>query len=69
MDVHVGRVDAAVTAVDDDTLLTPALLERIVAEVARRLADDRTRDERTHDETRLRSGVTPAPDPVRGWDR
>jgi hypothetical protein len=69
MDVHIGRVDATVHAVDDDALLTPDLLDRIAAEVRRRLAADRDRTARDDEETRLRAGVTPAPDPVRGWER
>jgi hypothetical protein len=47
MDVHIGELSAQVRAVDDRTLVSPEVLEVVVAEVLRRL-ESRQSSEAAH---------------------
>lgn len=47
MDVHIGELNAQVRAVDDRTLVSPEVLDVVVAEVLRRL-ESRQSSEAAH---------------------
>jgi hypothetical protein len=53
MDVHIGRLDAEVTAVDDRTLLSPEVLEAVVRAVLARLQREREAERRHADDVRV----------------
>jgi len=53
VDVHIGEVESEVRAVDDRSLLSPDVLERIVAATVARLDDMKASKERGRDDTQL----------------
>jgi hypothetical protein len=57
MELHIGRVDSEVRAVDDRSLLSPDVLDRVVAEVMRALDGRRAVEVRRTDDAALRSSV------------
>lgn len=57
MDVHIGQLDAEVRAVDDRTLVSPEVLDVVVAEVLRRLEARRASEASRRDESSLWGSV------------
>jgi hypothetical protein len=57
MDVHIGEISSQVRPVDDRTLLSPEVLERLVREVLAALDSNRSTEARRVDETQLWSSV------------
>lgn len=53
MDLHIGQVTAEVRAVDDRTLVSPEVIEVVVAEVLRRLESRQSSDAARRAETAL----------------
>jgi hypothetical protein len=53
MDVNIGEIVSTVHAVDDQTLLTPEAMERIVAAVLRAVRQDEQHRQRIQDERRI----------------
>lgn len=53
MDVHIGRLDTTVTAVDDQNLLSPDVLQAIVTAVVERLGREQRAAERHGDDTAM----------------
>jgi hypothetical protein len=53
MDVHIGEMETTVRAVDAGSLLSPDVLERIVASVVTRLDERTASDARARDDTAL----------------
>jgi hypothetical protein len=62
MDVHIGRLDAEVTAVDDRTLLSPEVLDVVVRTVLARLERETEADRRHADDVTMWPSVR-----SRGW--
>jgi hypothetical protein len=58
MNVEIGEVSSTVRTLDTEALLSPRMLERIVAAVADALADRAAHDQRVHAERRITEGVT-----------
>jgi hypothetical protein len=56
MDVRIQNVTGTVNAVGGDTLLSPAVLERIVAAVLDALGEQKLREQRLRADTRVISG-------------
>jgi len=56
MDVRVQNVTGNVTAIGSDALLTPAVLERIVAAVMAAMEEKRLRDHRAMRDTKVSAG-------------
>jgi hypothetical protein len=57
MDIDIGEVQSSVRAVDDKTLLTPHVLQRIVALVVREVELRDRHRRRVDDERRVSGGV------------
>ncbi len=57
MDVHIQEVVGTVRAVSDDSLLSPQLLERIVAAVLSCVDERQLRERRAKADTDVSSGV------------
>lgn len=57
MDVHVGRMETTVQAVDDRSSLTPELLEAVTAAVIRRLEAREASESARRDEAATWSSV------------
>ncbi|MCW3494212.1 hypothetical protein [Microbacterium sp. SSM24] len=57
MDVHIGELSAEVRAVDDRTLVSPEVLDAVVAEVLRRLDARRSTEEAHREERSLWASV------------
>jgi hypothetical protein len=53
MDVHIGRLDAEVTAVDDRTLLSPEVLDVVVRTIVARLEREMDADRRHADDVAM----------------
>jgi hypothetical protein len=58
MNVEISEVQSTVRAVDSGTLLSPRIIEQIVAAVARVLHDGQERDKRVDAERRITGGVS-----------
>ena len=58
MDVEIGEVTSTVRAMDSEALLSPRLIERIVAAVAAAIKDRDEHDKRVHAERRITGGVS-----------
>jgi hypothetical protein len=57
MDVHIGELSSTVRAVDEDSVLSPAVMERIVAMVLRAVEDAEAHRTRVEAERRLVHGA------------
>jgi hypothetical protein len=57
MQMHIRRVDSEIHAIDDRSLLSPDVLDRVVAEVMRAMDQRRAGDARRLDDAALRSSV------------
>ena len=57
MNVEIGEISSTVRAVDSDMLLSPRILERIVAAVADAIKDRDAHDKRAKAERRITGGV------------
>jgi hypothetical protein len=57
MDVHIGEVNSEVRPVDDRSLLSPDVLDRLLQEVMRSLDARRESDTRREDEAQLWGSV------------
>lgn len=58
MEVEIGEVSSTVRSVDGDALLSPRVLQRIVAAVTAALRDGGDRERRAHDERKITGGVS-----------
>jgi hypothetical protein len=58
MSVEIGEVSSTVRSVDADALLSPRMLDRIVAAVVRAMHDGGQREKRSQAERRITSGVS-----------
>ena len=58
MPVEIGEVTSTVRAVDQESLLTPRVLERIVAAVVRAIQDGESHDRRAKSERSITDGVS-----------
>jgi hypothetical protein len=58
MNVEIGEVTSTVRAVDTDTLLSPRVLERVVAAVVDALKDRDQHEKRAQAERRVTGGVS-----------
>lgn len=58
MPVEIGEVTSTVRAVDGDALLSPRVLQRIVAAVTRAMADGEAHDRRAKAERAITDGVS-----------
>jgi hypothetical protein len=57
MQMHIRRFESEIHAIDDRSLLSPDVLDRVVAEVLRALDLRRAGDARRADDAALRSSV------------
>ncbi len=55
--LHIGTIDSEVRAVDDRSLLSPDVLDRVVGEVVRALDARRLGEARRDDDAQLRSSA------------
>jgi len=58
MNVEIGEVTSTVRTVDSETLLSPRLLERLVAAVAAAIQEHDRHEQRVHAERRVTGGVS-----------
>jgi len=58
MQVDIGEVSSTVRAVDSDALLTPSVLERIVAAVSKAIKSGDMRERRASEERAITGGVS-----------
>jgi hypothetical protein len=58
MNVEIGEITSTVRAMDTEALLSPRLLERIVAAVAEAIKDHDQHDKRAQSERRITGGVS-----------
>ncbi len=58
MDVQIDELTSTVRAVDSHALLSPALIERLVAAVAAAIKERDEHDKRAHAERRVTGGVS-----------
>jgi len=58
VEVDIGEISSTVRSVDGDTLLSPKILQRIVAAVTAALRDSGERERRARDERRVTDGVS-----------
>jgi hypothetical protein len=57
MDVHIGELTSTIRAVDEDSVLAPAVMERIVAAVLKAVQDAEAHRKRVEAERRLVHGA------------
>ena len=58
MQIDIGEVSSTVRAMDGETLLSPAILQRIVSAVVQAMRESGERDERAAGERRITGGVS-----------
>jgi hypothetical protein len=58
MEVHIGEVTSTVRATDGTALLSPEILQKIVAAVREQLKSDHDHDRRVAEERKLTPGVS-----------
>jgi hypothetical protein len=57
MDTHIGNVNSTIRAVDGDSLLSPAVMQRIIQAVLQAVEEQTARQRRIDAERRVTPGV------------